>query len=73
MSTHTTDVPRCVQRTGCECRDCVECLSRHPDGATCSACVHAYRCQLIFGLREPETQRFCDWAPSRFMARKVPE
>ena len=58
-------VPRCVQRTGKECRDCVECLSALPAGETCeSACRWASHCRRVFGI--DTSQAFCDWAPSRF-------
>jgi hypothetical protein len=60
-------VPRCVQRTGKECRDCVECLSALPAGETCeSACVHFKRCRVMIGRRGDES--YCDWVPSRFAA-----
>ena len=36
-----------------------------PEDKTCGDCVHAYRCQSIYGrIAEDET---CDWNPSRFM------
>jgi hypothetical protein len=37
---------------------------RHPDGKTCSACVHFKRCSWLLSYDGTETQ--CDWTPSRF-------
>lgn len=39
-----------------------------PAGKTCGDCVHARRCELIFG-RIPADE-VCDWLPSRFQARQ---
>ena len=61
----TTHVPRCVQRKGYRCNDCVECLSAHPVGKTCGDCRHVTRCLTIFGLASRE-QTFCDFHPARF-------
>jgi hypothetical protein len=63
-------VPRCVQRTGKECRDCVECLSKIPDGKVCLACQHAMRCTAL-GYTTNLLNHICGFAPSRFLA-KVP-
>jgi hypothetical protein len=58
-------VPLCVQRTGKECRDCVECLSALPAGLTCeTACRHVEKCKAIFGQKG--TEAYCQWVPSRF-------
>jgi hypothetical protein len=64
--TTTAAVPRCVQRTGKECRDCVECLSKHPEGKTCRDCYLFARCQAFLGISGAET--YCDWYPSAFHA-----
>lgn len=60
--------PLCVKLRGHECGDCVECLSKHPEGKTCADCVHANLCRTVFGVPEPETRHFCQWYPSRFHA-----
>ena len=35
-----------------------------PDGKTCADCVFVYRCTLIFGAEESNTD--CDFFPRRF-------
>jgi len=42
---------------------------RLPIGVTCGDCVHIYRCKAMFG--HVESDRYCDWSPSRFRARQV--
>lgn len=37
-----------------------------PVGITCGDCVHIRRCSGMFG--HTETDRYCDWSPSRFRA-----
>lgn len=51
------------------CNDCCECLSSIPDGGTCQeSCRHfAHPCSTIFGQKGHET--FCQWVPSRFLAK----
>ncbi len=63
-------VPRCVQRTGKECRDCVECLSTNRDGLTCSDCMLSRSC-VPFGYTDSTDNRFCSFVPSRFVARSA--
>lgn len=41
---------------------------RLPPATTCGDCVHIPRCKAMFG--HVETDRFCDWSPSRFI-RKI--
>ncbi len=43
---------------------------RLPADKTCGDCVHIRRCKLIFG--HVETDRHCDWSPSRFRAATEP-
>ncbi len=43
---------------------------RLPADKTCGDCVHIRRCKLIFG--HVETDRYCDWSPSRFRAATEP-
>ena len=61
--------PRCVQRTGKECGDCVECLSKHPDGKMCNDCRFVETCLAMFGLQD-WSQTHCNWAPSRFSEKQ---
>jgi hypothetical protein len=63
-------VPLCVQRTGKECRDCVECLSKIPAGKTCATCAYLKKCVGV-GISEP-SRRFCDFAPSLYRPATVP-
>lgn len=37
-----------------------------PAGTKCGDCRHIYRCKAIFGHTETDT--YCDWSPSRFVA-----
>jgi hypothetical protein len=62
-------VPLCVQRSGKECRDCVECLSVIPRGRTCASCINVRKC-VSLGMTEPE-RRFCDYAPSIYRLATV--
>ena len=39
---------------------------RLPVGVTCGNCFHIKRCKAIFG--HVETDAYCDWSPSRFIA-----
>lgn len=39
-----------------------------PAGKTCSECAHVHRCVAFGVVRSPESQRVCDWAPSRFQS-----
>ena len=43
---------------------------RLPKGITCGDCVHIRRCKGIFG--HVETDTYCDWSPSRFIAKAKP-
>lgn len=43
---------------------------RLPADKTCGDCVHIRRCKLMFG--HVETDRHCDWSPSRFRAATEP-
>lgn len=63
--------PRCVTRTGKECGDCVECLSKHPEGKTCGDCRHVEKCLAMWGLKD-RSRSFCGWYPSRFAAIVTP-
>jgi hypothetical protein len=63
-------VPLCVQRTGKECRDCVECLSKIPNGQTCATCWNVKLC-VGLGVTQPERQ-FCDYEPSIYRRAQVP-
>lgn len=38
-----------------------------PVGSKCGDCVHIRRCSMIYG--HVETDTYCDWSPSRFIAR----
>lgn len=40
-----------------------------PAGTKCGDCRHIYRCKAIFGHTETDT--YCDWSPSRFVAREA--
>jgi hypothetical protein len=66
--TATAFVPRCVQRTGKECGDCVECLSVIPFGKTCADCGHASRCKA-FGFTSSMENRYCSFYPSHAVVR----
>lgn len=39
---------------------------RLPPGTTCGDCRHIGRCKAMFG--HVETDTYCDWSPSRFVA-----
>lgn len=39
---------------------------RLPKGITCGDCFHIRRCKAIYGHTETDT--YCDWSPSRFIA-----
>lgn len=39
---------------------------RLPVGISCGYCSHIKRCKAIFG--HVETDSYCDWSPSRFVA-----
>jgi hypothetical protein len=38
-----------------------------PNEVTCGDCRHINRCKAIFGHTETDT--YCDWSPSRFVAK----
>jgi hypothetical protein len=42
---------------------------RLPVGVTCGDCRHIKRCKAMFG--HVETDTYCDWSPSRFVAATV--
>ncbi|MCT4705871.1 hypothetical protein MUA03_08120 [Enterobacteriaceae bacterium H16N7] len=42
---------------------------RLPSGVTCGECRHIYRCKAMFG--HTETDAYCDWSPSRFIAQET--
>ena len=42
---------------------------RLPVGTTCGDCRHIGRCKAMFG--HVETDTYCDWSPSRFVAPRV--
>lgn len=58
-------VPRCVKRTGKECRDCVECLGKLPKGKVCGDCAHIVRCKAL-GYTDNPDNPFCSFIPSRY-------
>lgn len=39
---------------------------RLPVGVKCGDCRHIRRCSMIYGHTETDT--YCDWSPSRFVA-----
>jgi hypothetical protein len=63
--------PRCVERRGTPCNDCVECLATIPNGGTCAGCAHIYRCKA-FGYTDSPENRYCGFLPSRYAPKAVP-
>jgi hypothetical protein len=40
----------------------------HPDGKTCSTCIHFERCKWLLSYSGDETS--CDWIPSRYVPKQ---
>jgi hypothetical protein len=44
-------------------------LPAHPDGKTCSTCIHFERCKWLLSYSGRETS--CDWIPSRYAPKEA--